>query len=171
MGGLFLVVDSVDFSGSGLQLVLGKDELGFGAVGDGVVLLTAIEGDELEAGEARQALGQDAVSVSDVLVNFRAGVAAGEAAEGEGAGFAFRVFRRQGEFQVAAGSAGASYGENAFGFGVQVNKQTALEAGTVQGGGSEETDFFVYSKYGLNRRVREGIAEIGRASCRERVSS
>ena len=135
----------------------GQEDPGLGLAGDGVVLLPAVEGDEPDAGQAGQAPGQHPVGVGNVLVDLRAGVAAGQAGYGEGKDIAGGGLRRERDVQVAPGASGTAHGEDPLGLGVDVQQVFALEIGAVQGRGSQQADLLVHREHRLQGRVGDGV--------------
>ena len=138
-------------------LVLRQDEHGSGPVGDGVVLLAAVEGYQPGVRQRLEALGQHAVGVGDVFVDLRAGVAPGEAGEFQRAELSGGGLQGQREGQIAPGSPGAADSQHALVLAVQIDEHPALQIGAVQPGGPQQADLLVYGKHRLDGRVGDGV--------------
>ena len=147
------VVDSLQVNAHGNQGCLA-------GTGDGVVLGAAGQGSQPQRHEllnSRHKLAHELIGVGAVLVDFRAGVAALQAGDGQADAGTIDGPALHRQRNCGSGAAGAGHGEDAFVLGIQVNQGAALQHGHIDGISAQHTDFLVNGDDNLQRRMGNGL--------------
>ena len=101
--------------------------------------------------------GQDEVAVAALQMDVGTGVAAHEAGDLEGYRGALHVLAGDGARERGDHAAGAADGGDALLLGVEVDHDTSVDLGLVEGLGANEAGLLVGGEHALERRVHEGV--------------